>query len=66
MEHNVRSHHPDHEVGENGDPEGGGHEGDHEPALPAWEHTVRHSAVEQDTQRPGEQPLCPLAAPLCG
>ena len=56
------SYHPHHEVGENGDPQGGGHKGDHEPAVPAWPNAVRHSAEEQQAQRPGDHPLHPRAA----
>lgn len=59
------SYHPHHEVGEDSDPQGGSHKGDHEPAVPAWQHTVRHSAVEQDAQRPGDHPPDPSRPAAC-
>lgn len=62
----LSSYHPHHEVGEDGDPQGGGHKGDHEPAVPAWQNTVRHSAVEQEAQRPRDDPLHPGTAAACG
>lgn len=58
-------YHPHHEVGEDSDPQGGGHKGDHEPAVPAWQNTVRHSAVEQEAQRPRDHPLHPRTAAAC-
>lgn len=38
--HTNYTHHPDHEVGEDGDPESGQKEGDHEVSLPARLGTV--------------------------
>ena len=61
----VSPYHPHHEVGEDGYPQGGGQEGDHEPAVPAGEHTVRHSAVQQQAQGPRDQPLDPRTATIC-
>lgn len=58
-------YHPHHEVGEDGDPQSGGHKGDHEPAVPAWLNAVRHSAVEQEAQRPRDHPLHPRTAATC-
>lgn len=51
------SHHPHHDVGEGSNPDGGGKEGDHEPALPAPFGTVWHREKQQQRQRPHEQPL---------
>lgn len=59
------SYHPHHEVGEDGDPQGGGYKGDHEPAVPAWQDTVRHGAVQQDAHRPGDHPPNPRGAAAC-
>lgn len=59
------SYHPHHEVGEDGDPQRGGQEGDHEPAVPARPNTVGHSAVQQETQRPRDHPLDLRAAATC-
>lgn len=39
--HKRYTHHPDHKVGEDGDPDGGEDEGDHEEFLPARFGTVR-------------------------
>jgi len=61
----LQSYHPHHEVGEDSDPQGGGHEGDHEPAVPAWQDTIRHRAVEQEAQRPLDQPRHPRTAASC-
>lgn len=41
------SHHPDHDVGEEGDPQGGGGEGQHEPVVPARGGAVGDSEVQQ-------------------
>ncbi len=49
--------HPDHDVGEPSDPDGGGEEGDHEPSLPAALRTVGHSEEQKQGQRPHDQPL---------
>lgn len=49
--------HPDHDVGEAGDPDGGGEEGDHEPSLPAPLGTVGHGEEQKQGQRPHGQPL---------
>lgn len=51
------SHHPDHDVGETCDPQGGGDEGQHEPVLPARHGAVGDSEVQQQAQRPGQQPF---------
>lgn len=51
------THHPDHDVGEASDPDGGGEEGDHEPSLPAPLGTVWDGEEEQQRQRPHQQPL---------
>lgn len=39
--------HPDHDVGEASDPDGGGEEGDHEPSLPAPLATVGHGEEQK-------------------
>lgn len=49
--------HPDHDVGEASDPEGGGEEGDHEPPLPAPLGTVGDGEEQKQGQRPHGQPL---------
>lgn len=51
------SYHPHHQVGEDGNPERGGEEGDHEPAMPAWQNAVGHGVVQQHTQWPWYNPL---------
>lgn len=51
------SHHPDHDVGEGGDPQGGGSEGQHEAVVPARCGAVGDGEVEQQAQRPSQQPL---------
>lgn len=51
------SHHPDHDVGEEGNPQGGGGEGQHEPVVPGRRGAVGDGEVEQQRQRPGNQPL---------
>lgn len=51
------SHHPNHDVGEASDPQGGEDEGQHEAVLPARRGAVRHGEVQQQAQRPGQQPL---------
>lgn len=60
-----QSYHPHHEVGEDSDPQGGGHEGDHEPAVPARENAIGHSAVEQEAERPLDHPRHPRTAATC-
>lgn len=59
------SHHPDHDVGEAGDPQGGGDKGEHEPVVPAWFGAVGDSEVEQQAERPGKQPLQFIASTRC-
>lgn len=59
-------YHPHHEVGEDGDPQGGGHKSNHEPAVPAWQNTVGHSAEQQEAQRPRDHPPHPRTAATCG
>lgn len=44
--HTNYTHHPDHEVGEDGDPEGGQNEGEHEVFLPAGLGTVWDGEVQ--------------------
>lgn len=51
------SHHPDHDVGEGGDPQGGGSEGQHEPVFPARRGAVGDGEEQQQTKRPSNQPL---------
>lgn len=51
------THHPDHEVGEEGDPERGGEEGAQVPALPPRRAAVGDGAVQQQGDGPREQPL---------
>lgn len=53
----VSTHHPHHEVGEDGDPQSGQDEGQHEAFLPASFGTVRDGKIEQQEQRPWEQPF---------
>lgn len=55
--------HPDHDVGEASDPDGGGEEGDHEPSLPAALATVGHGEEQEQRQRPHGQPLQLVAHP---
>lgn len=62
---NVSSHHPDHDVGEAGDPQGGGDEGEHEPVVPARLGAVGDGEVEQQAERPGKQPLQFVASARC-
>lgn len=59
------SHHPDHDVGEAGDPQGGEDKGEHEPVVPAWFGAVGDSEVEQQAERPGKQPLQFIANTRC-
>lgn len=59
------SHHPDHDVGEAGDPEGGGDEGEHEPVVPTRFGAVGDGEVEQQAEGPGKQPLQFIANPRC-
>lgn len=61
----LRSHHPDHDVGEGGDPQGGGGEGQHEPVVPAWRGTVGDGEVQQQAKRPSDQPLQLIAHAGC-
>lgn len=49
--------HPDHDVGEASDPDGGGEEGHQEPSLPAALGTVGHGQEQKQGQRPHGQPL---------
>lgn len=51
------THHPDHDVGQAGDPDGGGEEGDHEPSLPAALGTVGDGEEQEQGQGPHGQPL---------
>lgn len=51
------TYHPDHDVGETSDPDGGGEERNHEPFLPTSLGTVGHGEEEKQGQRPHEQPL---------
>lgn len=53
----VSTHHPDHDVGEASDPDGGSEEGDHEPSLPAPLGAVRHSEEQKQRERPHDEPL---------
>ena len=53
----MATHHPHHEVGEDGDPDGGEDEGEHEVLLPARFGTVGDGEEEQQEQRPRDQPL---------
>lgn len=46
------TYHPHHEVGEDGDPQSGQNEGQHEAFLPASFGTVWDGEVEQQEQRP--------------
>lgn len=63
--HNVSPHHPDHDVGEPSNPQGGGDKGQHEPVLPAWFGAVGDGEVEQQAERPGKQPLQFVANTHC-
>lgn len=51
------SYHPHHDVGESSNPQGGGDKGQHEPVLPARRGAVGDCEVQQQAQRPSEQPL---------
>lgn len=62
----VASYHPDHEVGEEGDPQSGGQEGEQVPALPSRLAAVGNCAVKQEAQGPGEQPLQSGTPPIWG
>lgn len=64
--HNNSTHHPDHEVGEDGDPQGGEEEGQHEVFLPARLGTVGDGEEQQQEQRPRDQPLKLAADTPCG
>ena len=55
--------HPDHDVGEAGDPHGGREEGHHEPLLPGLLVAVGHGEEQQQAQRPHGQPLELVARP---
>lgn len=61
----VRAHHPDHEVGEQGDPKRGCQEGEQVPALPLRQAAVGDGAVEQDAHGPREQPPNTQAPSIC-
>ena len=60
------THHPDHDVGQAGDPDGGGDEGHHEPVLPAPLGTVGHGEEEEEAERPHDQPLQLVTPPRWG
>lgn len=51
------THHPDHQVGEDSNPDGGQDEGGHEEFLPARLGTVWDGDEQQQEQRPRDQPL---------
>lgn len=51
------SHHPDHDVGEAGDPQGGGSKRQHEAVVPARCGAVGDGEVQEQAQRPSQQPL---------
>lgn len=57
FQHFKCTHHPHHEVGEDGDPQSGQDEGQHEALLPASFGTVWDGEEEQQEQRPREQPF---------
>lgn len=61
----LSSYHPHHEVGEDSNPQGGSQEGDHEPAVPAWQNTVGHGAIQQEAQWPRDHPLHLRTAATC-
>lgn len=50
--HKRDTHHPDHEVGEDGNPQSGQNEGEHEASLPARLGTVWDGKEQQQEQRP--------------
>lgn len=53
----IATHHPDHKVGEDSNPDSGQNEGHHEVFLPARLGTVGDGEVQQQQQRPRDQPL---------
>lgn len=59
------SHHPDHEVGEDSDPDGRKEEGDHEELLPARLGTVGDGEEQEQQQGPRDQPLALAADAIC-
>lgn len=59
------SYHPDHEVGEESNPESGGQEGEEVPALPSRLVAVGDGAVQQEAERPGQQPLQSNTPAIC-
>lgn len=63
--HAKRTHHPHHEVGEDGDPQSGQNEGQHEAFLPASFGTVGDGEIEQQEKRPREQPFYLVANVPC-
>lgn len=64
-QHFKPTHHPHHEVGEDGDPQSGQNEGQHEALLPASFGTVWDGEEEQEEQRPREQPFYFVANVPC-
>lgn len=59
------THQPHHEVGEDGDPQSGGDEGDHEEPLPAGLATVGNGDTQEEDEGPGEHPLGLVPSGLC-
>lgn len=60
-----RTHHPDHHIGEDSDPNSGEEEGEHEELLPARLSTVRNREEQYQQQGPGDQPLQLVADARC-
>ena len=61
----VYTHHPDHQVGEDGDPDGGEDEGKHEELLPTRFGAVWDGEEEEEEQWPGYQPFSLAANAGC-
>lgn len=49
--------HPDHDVGQSSNPDGGGEEGDQEPSLPPALGTIGHREEQKQGEWPHGQPL---------
>lgn len=53
----TETHHPHHDVGEDGDPQRREEEGQHEEALPPWFGTIGYGEEQQHQNGPGNEKL---------
>lgn len=59
------AHHPDHHIGEDGNPNSRQNEGEHEEPLPTRLSTVWDGEEQQEEQRPRQQPFHFAADATC-